>query len=89
MSRADELRAQLALAELEEELTQAKAARETPEVAKARKKLKAARDELRELLAAAPDLTDIKARVREARQAAREARPAPVPAEAATEGEGE
>lgn len=85
MSRADELRAELALAELEEELTEAKAARETPEVAEARAKFKAARDELRELLAGGPDLTDIKNRLREARQAHREARPTPAPVAEETE----
>lgn len=81
MSRIDELRAQLALAEVEEELTAAKAAISTPEITKLREKVRKARHELREALdAAAPDLVDLKARVREARQTHREAREANKPA---------
>lgn len=80
MSRVDELRAQLALAEVEEELTAAKAAVNTPEITKLREKVRKARQELREALAGGPDLTDIKNRVRDARQAAREAREANAPA---------
>lgn len=80
MSRIDELRAQLALAEVEEELTNAKAAVNTPEIAKLREKVRKARHELREALAQHPDLTEIKDRVRAARQAAREAREANAPA---------
>lgn len=85
MSRADQLRAELALVELEDELSEAKAARNTPEVTAARAEVKAARDKLRDLLADAPDLTDIKNRVREARQASREARPTPAPIAEETE----
>lgn len=80
MSRVDELRAQLALAEAEDELTQAKAAINTPEIAKLREKVRKARAELREALATAPDLTPIKERVRAAREAHRQAREAAAPA---------
>jgi hypothetical protein len=71
MSRIEDLRAQLELAEIEQELIDAKAAANTPEVQKA----------------ATPDLTEIKEKVRAAREAARSARPtpAPVPAEEETE----
>jgi predicted nucleic acid-binding Zn-ribbon protein len=87
MSRIEDLRAQLELAEVEQELIDAKAAANTPEVQKAREKFRKARDEYREARAAAPDLTEIKEKVRAAREAARSARPtpAPVPAEEETE----
>lgn len=81
MSRVDDLRAQLELAEVEDELIQAKAERESPAVVKAREKLRHARADLQKLLSEGPDLTDIKQRVRAARETARASRssePTPV-----------
>lgn len=79
-SRTDELRAQLELAEAEEEWTNAKAAVNTPEVVKAREKVRKARAELRDLLADAPDLTEARERVQAARAAHRAKREAAAPA---------
>jgi ElaB/YqjD/DUF883 family membrane-anchored ribosome-binding protein len=85
MSRIEDLRAQLELAEVEQELTDAKAAVNTPEIQKLREKVRKARQELREALADAPDLTAVKEKVRAARQASREARPVPVQVQEETE----
>jgi hypothetical protein len=78
-SRTDELRAQLELAEAEEAWVAAKASVNTPEVLKAREKVRKARAELRDLLADAPDLTEPRRRVQEARAAHRAKREAAAP----------
>lgn len=78
-TRVETLRAQLELAIVEEELTEAKAAVNSPEVQKLREKVRKARAELREALAAGPDISAVKEKVRAARAAARADRPdAPV-----------
>lgn len=76
MSRADDLRAELALAELEDELVAAKAARNTPEVLELKDQLRAIRGRLAELVdpEAEARFVEVKERVRAARAAARIAR---------------
>jgi hypothetical protein len=74
MSRADELRAELALAEVEEAFSAAKASRNTPAVQKARAKVRAARAELAALLADDGEYAALKADIRATREASRKAR---------------
>lgn len=74
-SRADQLRAELALAETEEAFSEAKAARNTPDIVKLRDKVRKARAELRGALADTDaEYAAHKQQVREARAASRQAR---------------
>lgn len=74
MSRAEQLRAELAVAEVEEAFSAAKAARNTPKIAKLRDDVRKARAALQKALAETDDLTELKQQVRETRARSRQAR---------------